>query len=377
MARLDDLIERSIDRFNQLFDIYDRVSVSFSGGKDSTCLLEVGTLAAARRGIKLTVSFFDEEVIFPETVAYCERVRVRPEIDFHWYCIPIKESNAWSQAEPHWYPWAPEARAKWIRPIPPFAISELKPPPKGRPSIEYLSHHLAALDLPRTWVDVIGRRLAESPARRSMAQRLGWLQPPHDRRYCGIASPIIDWSNEDVWKVIKERGWDWNRAYLRLYQAGTGRPQLRIGPLFGEEPSINLHRVRKVAPEMWARAVHRVPGVDALARYALTGLMGRGRLRAGGTVKASALLAAMENLPPAKRARTGNSIRAQIQVSLKYRVPIDPGALLKTAIRGDTKADRMLQGAWANTFKRSKDRGHYRRKDLIDDAKRAKEAADR
>ena len=190
MASLDDLISRAIDRFEQLFDAYDHVSVSFSGGKDSTCLLEVGTLAAARRGIKLTVSFFDEEVIFPETVDYCNRVRIRPELDFRWHCVPIKESNAWSQENPHWYPWAPEARSKWIRPIPPFAITKLKPPPKGRPSLEYLKHHMAVLDLPRTWVDVIGRRLAESPARRSMAQRLGWLQPPHDRRYCGIASTV-------------------------------------------------------------------------------------------------------------------------------------------------------------------------------------------
>ena len=361
---VDDLIESAVDRYLTLFDTYDHVTVAFSGGKDSTCIMETGAIAAARAGKILDVEFFDEEVIFPETVAYMERLRQRTDINVRWICVPIVEGNAWSREHPYWHPWAPEDEPLWVRPMPDEPVTEIigydPAEPEGRLSLEFLKHYVAKARLPRTSVDAIGRRAAESPARRSMAKRMGWLQPPDGRRYAATASPIIDWSNHDVWRVIIEKGWDWNRAYLRMYQAGVPMVGLRIGPLFGEEPSGNLHAMRKAMPAVWPLACRRVHGAADLARYANSALLGRGRMRADAKVTAEAIRTAFEELPATKRSNTAHSIRIQIKQALNFRTRIPGRNILKTALRGDTKADRLLQAQSTLLVRDSKKHGHYR-----------------
>ena len=66
-----DVYSKAIERINYLYDSFDKVVVSFSGGKDSTavlnCTLEV---AKERNQLPLEVVFFDEEAIHPTTIDY-------------------------------------------------------------------------------------------------------------------------------------------------------------------------------------------------------------------------------------------------------------------------------------------------------------------
>jgi predicted phosphoadenosine phosphosulfate sulfurtransferase len=53
--------------------------VSFSGGKDSTAVLNTALVVAKELGrLPLDVVFFDEEAIHPPTIEYVERVRQAP-----------------------------------------------------------------------------------------------------------------------------------------------------------------------------------------------------------------------------------------------------------------------------------------------------------
>lgn len=358
----DDLIALTVERFHQLFDSYENVWVSWSGGKDSTCVMECGAIAARERGIPLTVNFYDEEVIPRGTVELAERLRQRDDLEFRWHCIPIVDNNAWEPDDPYWYPWAPEAELLWVRPMPEWAITSVPgyDPDQQRYSLEYLDHHIAKALLPAATVSCIGRRMAESPVRGAIGRKLGWLQPTkNNRRYAAIASPIIDWNNLDVWNAILERGWDWNRAYMRMWQSGHPWSKLRIGPLFGEEPSSNAHLIRMWAPELWGPATLRIPGAQNLARYARSGLMGRGQMRGDAQVTVEGMVSAIEMLPADKRDVTLKGVRHLTNAALQNNQRIPAGQALKIALRGDSKAGRLSTSMGINAILGARKSGHY------------------
>ena len=112
------------ERIRYLYQRFDHVVVSFSGGKDSTALLNV-TIEVARELGRLPVRtvFFDEEAIHPPTIEYVERTRQRPEVEMEWYCLEFKHRNACSNEEPFWYCWDSEKQDLWVRPIPENVIT--------------------------------------------------------------------------------------------------------------------------------------------------------------------------------------------------------------------------------------------------------------
>lgn len=361
-AEPDELIATSIKRFHQLFDSYDNVFVAWSGGKDSTAVLECGAIAAAEHGKKLIVRFFDEEVIPRYTVEFAERMRQREDIDFRWYCIPVTDNNAWDPDNPYWYPWDPEMKPLWVRSMPEWGTTEIEgyDPTVKRSSLEFLDHFVAKALLPDTTVTCIGRRMAESPVRGSIGRRLGWLQPTmHNRRFAAIASPIYDWNNKDIWNVTFEKGWDWNRAYMRMWQSGHPQNKLRIGPLFGEEPSSQVHLIRQWDPELWVGATRRVSGAQNLARYALTALMGRGLIRADAEVTEEAFMDAIRKLPSDKRGITFKQIESVCRTALLNGQPIPASKVLKIALRGDTKGSRLSTSISIDTVLEARQHGKY------------------
>ena len=120
------VLDLAYERLNNAFDQFDTISVSFSGGKDSTaCLNLTLEVAKERNRLPLDVVFIDEEAIPYETEHYCRRVSKHPDINFRWYCIPVVHRNACSRKQPYWYTWSPEEKDKWVRPLPPEAITKV------------------------------------------------------------------------------------------------------------------------------------------------------------------------------------------------------------------------------------------------------------
>ena len=137
------VLDLAYERINNAYDQFDTIVVSFSGGKDSTaCLNLTLDVAKKRKRLPLEVIFFDEEAIPYETEDYCRRVSKDPNINFKWLCVPVVHRNACSRAEPYWFPWAPEAKDLWVRPLPPEAITKVdyynSDVPTARLSIPFL-----------------------------------------------------------------------------------------------------------------------------------------------------------------------------------------------------------------------------------------------
>lgn len=277
--------ELAKERIHTAYDMFDSVSVSFSGGKDSTAVLQmVYEVAQERDDLPLHVFFFDEEAIPYQTEEYVRRVANWPGIDLDWYCLPVQHRNACSRKSIYWYPYDPDCEEKWVRPLPPEAITELEgfpiQPPEARLTIP---HTDALLFDPQKHGNVamfMGIRAQESMTRqRAVTQKVKEnyiikYNEPTDKGNLWRVYPIYDWRTEDVWTAPSKFGWDYNKAYDVMEMAGLAQSQQRCSPAYGEEPLQKLWTYQHCFPEIWDKMTDRVPGAAAAARYATTELYG-------------------------------------------------------------------------------------------------------
>lgn len=277
-----DVLTAAKQRINRVFSDFPRVVVSFSGGKDSGCLLELAANEARRRGRRIGVLFVDLEAQYQLTIAYIEEMLTRHAdvIDLHWVALPLNLRNAVSQFEPQWMCWDPDRRADWVRPYPSLrhrAITDEDHFPFFRRRMEfeeftpefgewYSQGQLTAC--------LVGIRTAESLNRwRTLAsqkkrthdghQWTTWIAPTVYNAY-----PIYDWSTEDVWRFYGRTKTPYNRLYDRMHQAGLTIHQARICQPYGDDQRRGLWLYHVIEPETWSRVVARVNGANFGAAHA-------------------------------------------------------------------------------------------------------------
>ena len=287
--------DATCERFDYLFDQYDRVVISFSGGKDSTAVLNGALHVHRQRGETkpIHVLFYDEEAIPMDTIEYAERVyRNTPEIEMHWMCLPIQHRNACSNKEPFWYCWDPEKEDKWVRPMPDLPCVKRDHPvfAKGI-TFQDLSASQMEYDFPEgTTVCCTGIRAEESLRRlRIMLSKRNdcWINSHAIKTKGSQASttyrafPVYDWSSKDVWTAVAKLGWDYNRQYDMMNKTKMFQKYLaqRVCPPFGEEPLRGLWYYAQCYPEMWVKMLDRVDGVATAWRYSNTELYSGARTK--------------------------------------------------------------------------------------------------
>ena len=269
--------EEALARTRYIYENADHVSVSFSGGKDSTAVLNIALQVAREKNkLPLHVVFFDEEAIHPPTIEYVKRVSENPDINLDWYCLEFKHRNACSNEEPFWFTWDKDKKDKWVRPMPENAITEHKYFRKGM-SFQEFCQYIYPRDLGNVYC-LVGIRTEESLTRYRVIAR---KKNDHfmNTHFEGSSStkrafPIYDWSSKDVWLAVKKFGWDYNTTYDIMNKTKMFGKYLiqRVCPPFGEEPLRGLWMYAECFPEMWHKMLNRVKGVNTAWRYANTEL---------------------------------------------------------------------------------------------------------
>jgi predicted phosphoadenosine phosphosulfate sulfurtransferase len=273
-----DVYSLALQRMRLCYDRFDKVVVAFSGGKDSTACMNLALQVAREKGrLPLDVYTFDEECIPPETVEYLDRVSEHPDVRFKWFCLPLKAGNACSREHPEWFMWYEPEREKWVRELPPKAITKLAG----------FKHGMALADcIPLIWgpeygsvCNILGIRTQESMTRySSIATKKGFdcFTIPTEAAWIWKAYPIYDWTTEDVWVFPAKFGFDYNRVYDTMRACGLPPLVARCSPTFGEQTNRRLWAYKVCWPELWAKMCDRVPGAATAGRYANTELYGIG-----------------------------------------------------------------------------------------------------
>ena len=259
------VFDESLDRLIDLYSQGHRVVVSFSGGKDSTIGLELAILAAEATGrLPVEVAMQDEEIQFPGTFEYCERVAARPEVSFNWFIAQQAMVNVFNRESPYFWCFDPLLTPEqWVRQPPEFATW-------------IRDTHIEAITSPerfppaegKTLFVVIGLRAQESSNRRAAVHSSkGWLTKP-DKRGVRKARPIYDWSDADVWKAIRDYRWDYNSAYDILFKAGVRPTNMRIAPpTMSFNSAENLQIAARAWPRWFDRVCDRLPGVRRVVLF--------------------------------------------------------------------------------------------------------------
>lgn len=104
-----DVYEALQQRLEYLFEEFDNIYISFSGGKDSGLLLNL-TLDFQKKFYpekKIGVFHQDFEAQYTVTTEYIERTfeRLKGEAELYWVCLPMATRTALSSYEMFWYPW--------------------------------------------------------------------------------------------------------------------------------------------------------------------------------------------------------------------------------------------------------------------------------
>jgi len=267
------VIEASYHRIKSIFSKVDTPIVSFSGGKDSTVLLFM-TLSIAEEldRLPLKVLLFDEEVLDPDTLDYCAQVRLMPDIEFYWVCVPIRHTVR-SKFRSFWWTWDPAEKDRWARPIPDYAISEMDGWPAGDQALD-TANSVFIDSIGAEWGKVAtmtGIRVDESfNRRRTILQSGAW----HHNRGKRIiyAKPIYDWKWQDVWRAIDRFDWPYSKFYEKMFMAGVSPHYQRVAPWGNVSQARDVQYWPQFYPDFWDKAIRRLPELTAQHRYGSTKL---------------------------------------------------------------------------------------------------------
>lgn len=359
-----DVYTLALERVNHCFDIFDTIGVAFSGGKDSTAVLQLLLEVARERGeqLPLRVIHFDEEANTQDTVDYVRRVSQMPEVNLEWYCLPTPHQNACSREHAWWYPWDPEIPEKWVADLPPEAITGNHPayaaagvppermldfypvnPPAARWSVAESTGWLWPADKYGSVGFMLGIRADESLTRYRAVIRKdienyiipystgtgggahSSIIPPPSSRNVSKVYPIYDWSTEDVWVAPMQMGWDYNRTYDKMSMHGTHPTNQRVAPPWHPEGIGNLPFYPACYPELWDKMTNRVHGVNTAAKYARTELYNYGTRRhtkADHLTWEEFIKNLLERHEPSMRAKMAKRIAEEIR--MHYKVTDDP-----------------------------------------------------
>lgn len=274
-----DVLTAARERIAWTFDTFERVYVSFSGGKDSTVMLHLTMDEAIRRDREVGVLFVDLEGQYKLTIEHIETCleMYADHIVPFWIALPIHLRNAVSVYETHWVCWDPEKRQAWVREPPKSAITDSDTFPFAWPGMEFeefvpeFGEWYAG---GKSTACLVGIRSDESLNRyRTVASVHKAMYG--DRRWTTAVTPnvhnvypVYDWKTADLWTYHGQNpDKPYNELYNMMYKAGLTINQMRICQPYGDDQRRGLWLFHLIEPETWARIVARVNGANTGALY--------------------------------------------------------------------------------------------------------------
>lgn len=276
--------DASIERLDFIFENFERIYLSFSGGKDSGVMLNLILDYMKERGIKrkIGVQIFDNEANYEMSMEFMYRMieNNREYLDVYWCCLPITLPCSVSSYEIEWQSWGVRDEHRWVRPMPDKDyIVNMKNHPFGDLFQEDMFVY-DFWDMFAEWysqgkptANLIGIRTQESlnryraimNAEKEMLDGKCWTKK--NTKHVYNVYPIYDWKTRDVWIANAKFEWDYNKLYDTFYMAGVPVEKMRVASPFMSESKSSLNLYRVIDGHTWARLCARVSGANFMATY--------------------------------------------------------------------------------------------------------------
>lgn len=274
------VLEAARERMSFIFDNFDDIHVSISGGKDSLVLAHLGLMEAQRRGRRIGIFFLDEEVVYQSTVEMVEYVMEEMAPDNViplWLQMEFNLTNATSLTETQFIPWESGKHKIWMRPKKSYSI---KFAPWDR-TTEFVADKNKGFGFYDVFVNfercytntafLVGLRGTESPNRwRTVSkhpasiggEQIYWATTKGENF---SMYPLYDWNFHDVWRYIYDHKLPYHKIYDYQFRKGYSITEMRISSLIHEKSFKSICDLPEFEPDTYNKLVKRAKGI-ALAQ---------------------------------------------------------------------------------------------------------------
>ena len=287
------VLDAAIERLEIVFQQFDNVYFSVSGGKDSSVMVQLANQVAGRLNKKFDVLFVDLEAQYRYTVEHIEELKQLPQIrDFYHIALPIALRNAVSVLQPKWICWEEESKHLWVRDMPKDCINIKNCPfpwfKKGKEFEEFILQFA-------TWYQEkyggkvacgVGIRTDESLNRfRTIAlqdkkltfENYHWTTKLKiNEKHIDVYNfyPIYDWTADDIWGAVSRLDLKFNYIYELMYKNGLSIYEQRLCQPYGDDQKNGLDQFKALEYDTWGKVLNRVNGVNFGNIYCKTTALG-------------------------------------------------------------------------------------------------------
>lgn len=278
--------EAACERIDFIFKNFDRVYLSFSGGKDSGVMLNLAIDYIRKHNVqkKLGIMILDNEANYEYSLEFMHRIigANLDILDVYWCCLPITLPCTVSAYATEWQCWGERDKQRWIRPMPqqpyivnmgnhnfPFFVEDMSYEEFWDGFGEWYSQGKSCACLIGIRADEsLNRYRAILNEKKQMFKGKSWTKRKTDKmKRLYNCYPIYDWKTQDIWVANAKMGWDYNKLYDIFYMAGLNIAQMRVASPFMSESKSSLNLYRVIDPHVWATLCARVQGANFIATY--------------------------------------------------------------------------------------------------------------
>lgn len=270
-------------RLDYVFNNFNKIYISFSGGKDSGVMLNMVMKYMEENNIKKKVGLMilDNEANYEYSTEFMHRmmIKYKNKLDIYWCCLPITLPCTVSSFMTEWQCWGVDDEERWVRKMP------------TQDYITNINNHKFPffkenMNYDEFWDEfgewysdgepcacLIGIRTDESLNRfraimndRKITHGGNCWTKKNSKNVYNIY-PIYDWRTKDIWTANALFDWDYNKLYDIFYKAGISVGSMRVASPFMSESKSSLNLYRVIDPHIWSRLCARVQGANFIATY--------------------------------------------------------------------------------------------------------------